>query len=321
MASLLLSATIIAIPTLFYAWLVRQIDRFEKEPLPYLIGAFLWGALPAVIAALIAQLILQIPTEAIFGHASLSGQFVSTAITAPVTEEILKGTAVAIIYLTRRKEFDGWVDGIVYGATAGFGFAYVENILYLMGPSSTTEWVALFFLRVIFFGFMHGFWTSLTGIGFGLARNMRNPFAKSFVIAGGLSCAIAAHLLHNGSLVLAEASEGLSILVGLFNYGFLIVLFMVLGIVAAFNDRRLLKKYLADEVPSVISAEDYEGLCSTRSNALARFRMAPKAKRAFIQAAAELAQKKSQLARMGEEGGNSAEIARMREVLRQLQQF
>ncbi|MDX2099173.1 MAG: PrsW family intramembrane metalloprotease [Leptolyngbyaceae cyanobacterium bins.59] len=315
---ILLSALIIAFPTYFYAWLVRRIDRFEKEPPLYLFLAFLWGALPAVIVALIAQIILAIPTTVFFGDNTLSGQFVSTAITAPVTEEILKGLAVAIIYFTRRKEFDGWVDGVVYGAMAGFGFAYVENILYLMGPTTFEGWVGLFFARVILLGFMHGFWTALIGIGFGLARHMRNPFTKSGVIATGLILAIAAHLIHNGSLVLAEASGGLSILVALANYGFLILLFLVLGVVAAANDRKMMKKYLADEVPDVISPADYASLCNTKANALSRFRMAPQEKRAFIQAAAELAQKKFQLLKMGDEEGNRTEIARMRQELRKL---
>ncbi|OLP18366.1 hypothetical protein BST81_11200 [Leptolyngbya sp. 'hensonii'] len=313
----LITVVAIAPPTFLYAWIVRQVDRFEKEPVGYLIAAFAWGALPAIILALILQIALQVPTSILLGE-SLSAEFVSTAVNAPVTEEILKGLAVAIIYLTRRREFDGWVDGIVYGATAGFGFAYVENIFYLMGTDSTEGWVGLFFLRVLILGFMHGFWTALTGIGFGVARHMRNPFGKVVVIAIGLISAITAHLIHNGSLVLAEASSGLTVLLAILNYLFLGILLLVLGIVAAANDRKLMRKYLEDEVPHIITPDEYAGLCSTSYHAQSRFRMAPKKKRAFIQAAAELAQKKFQLAQMGEEHGNSAEIVKMREVLRKL---
>ncbi|MEB3338768.1 MAG: PrsW family intramembrane metalloprotease [Leptolyngbyaceae bacterium] len=320
MVSFLVTAVLIAIPTYFYAWLVRSIDRFEKEPAPYLIAAFLWGALPAVIAGLILQLLFNIPVELLLGANSLGGQVITTAITAPVTEELLKGAAVAIIYFQRRREFDGWVDGLVYGATAGFGFAYVENILYIMGTESVEEWIALFFLRVIILGFMHGFWTALTGIGFGLARHLRNPFQRSLVIAGGLIAAIAGHLIHNGSLVLAQISEGATILITIANYCFLALLMMVLGFVAAINDRKLLKIYLKDEVPHILSAESYEALISSRSNALAQFHLSPKQKRAFIQIAAELAQKKHQFLKMGEEEGNSAEIEQLRLTLKQMSQ-
>lgn len=312
MSRFLLTPLLIAIPTFCYAWLIRRVDRFEKEPALYLVGAFLWGALPAIVAGIILQLLLQVPVDIFFGKASLGGQFISTAITAPVTEEILKGIAVAIIYFTRRREFDGWVDGLVYGAMAGFGFAYVENILYIMGTDSTREWISLFFLRVIVLGFMHGFWTALTGIGFGIARHLQDPFKKSLVIATGLVGAIAAHLIHNGSIVLARVSGSSTLLIGIANYIALAILILILGVVAAANDRKMLATYLQDEVPLSLSQQDYEDLCSTRANALSRFRLARKEKRAFIQAAAELAQKKLQHQKFGEEDGNSAEIAQMR---------
>ncbi|MBD1922305.1 PrsW family intramembrane metalloprotease [Microcoleus sp. FACHB-831] len=317
MDKFLITAVLIAIPTYLYIRIVISIDRFEKEPTRYLIGAFLWGAVPAVIIGIIAQLILDIPVEEILGT-SLTGQFITTAINAPITEEILKGAVVAILYLWFRREFDGWVDGIVYGAMAGFGFAYVENIIYLLGTKTWEEWVGLFILRVIALGFMHGFWTALTGIGFGVARHMHNPWMKVWAIATGLIAAMFAHLIHNGGLILAEASGGATILVVMWNYGFLLILMIILGFVAARHDRKMLKTYLSDEVPHIISAVDYEGLCNTTSNALARFRAAPKQKRAFIQAAAELAQKKFQLMKMGEEGGNSTEIKLLREELKRM---
>ncbi|MFZ9740080.1 MAG: PrsW family intramembrane metalloprotease, partial [Prochlorotrichaceae cyanobacterium] len=135
--NILVTAIVVAIPTYFYAAIVRSIDRFEKEPIEYLIGAFCWGAVPSILVAIILQTILSVPVEVILGTETLAGAFVDTAITAPVTEEILKAMAVAAIYLTRRREFDGWVDGIVYGSMAGFGFAYVENILYLVNQTET----------------------------------------------------------------------------------------------------------------------------------------------------------------------------------------
>lgn len=316
MLDFLFTAILVAIPTFIYILIVSSIDRFEKEPMRYLIGAFLWGAIPAVVAGIILQLILQVPVELIFGAKSVGGQLVSAAVNAPVTEEILKGAAVAVIYLWRKREFDGWVDGIVYGAIAGFGFAYVENILYLFNTPNWEEWWKLFFLRVIIFGFMHGFWTSLTGIGFGLARHMQDIFNKILVISGGLIAAIFVHLLHNGALLLAKSSGGATIFIAAGNYGFLAALLISLGFIAAHHDHEILKTYLREEVPKIISPKDYHELCSTTANALARFHITPKEKRHFIQAAAELAQKKMQLIKFGDEGGNKAEIMRLREELK-----
>ena len=91
---------------------------------------------------------------------------------------------------------------------------------------------------------------------------------------------------------------------------------MGLGMVAARHDRDMLRTYLRDEVPDAISEADYAALSSLRTNAQARFLVGPKDQRKFIQLAADLAQKKRQLLRMGEEGRTGAEIDRLREALR-----
>ncbi|MCS6812391.1 MAG: PrsW family intramembrane metalloprotease [Cyanobacteria bacterium] len=315
MEKFLITAMVIAVPTYFYAWLVRSIDRFEKEPLGYLVWAFFWGAVPSIIGGIILQGMLSVPVEEVLGASTVAGAFAMAAIAAPVTEEVLKAIAVAVVYFTRRQEFDGWVDGIVYGATAGFGFAYVENILYLVNKTETLgQWVVLFFVRVIALGFMHGFWTALTGIGFGFARYMHNPLSKVFVITAGLLAAIAGHLIHNGSLVLADATESSEpIMVALVNYLFLGGMLIVLWFVASFRGRSLMRTYLHDEVPGVLSAEDYKVVSGRKDGRMSRQR-----RRALTQAAAELAQKKFQLQKMGDEGVNSSEIDRIRTKLRQI---
>jgi RsiW-degrading membrane proteinase PrsW (M82 family) len=315
MEKFLITAIVIAVPTYFYAWLVRSIDRFEKEPASYLLWAFFWGAVPSIVGGIILQGLLSIPVGTVLGTRSVAGAFAMAAIAAPVTEEILKAIAVAIIYSTRRREFDGWVDGIVYGATAGFGFAYVENILYLVNTTETpSQWIVLFVVRVIALGFMHGFWTALTGIGFGFARYLHNPLSKSLVIAAGLAAAILGHLIHNGSLVLADATaRGEMVVVALVNYLFLAGMLIILWFIASFRGRKLMQTYLSDEVPTVLSEEDYKVVSGRRGG-----RMSAQRRRALTQAAAELAQKKFQRTKMGEESGNSQEIDRMRVTLQQI---
>ncbi|MBE9125554.1 MULTISPECIES: PrsW family intramembrane metalloprotease [unclassified Coleofasciculus] len=314
----IITAIALAIPAYFYTWLVRTIDRFEKEPVLYLIAAFLWGAVPAVVFALVLQLVFSVPVNQIFGQETLQGQLIEAAVSAPVTEEILKGMAVAIVYLRHRREFDGWVDGIVYGATAGFGFAYVENIIYLTSTQTWQDWGALFFLRAIVFGGMHGFWSALVGIGFGFARYSSDPLKKVLAIACGLMAAISGHLIHNGAITLIEKTSGLTLIVALFNYAALGLLMVVLWFVAGYVEHQRLRTYLREEVPDFISPECYEALCKHRSDTLAALGMSLYQRRALFQVAAELAQKKLQLSKMGEEEGNSRQIAHLRQELRRL---
>ena len=314
MVRFLLTVVLVGLMTLLYFRIVRGIDRYEKEPTRYLVAAFLWGAVPAVIIALILQLVLSIPATLILGEETTGSALLGSSVIAPVTEEVMKGAAVGLIYLIRRREFDGWVDGVMYGAAAGFGFAFVENTLYLLGAESTEEWLVLFFLRVIVFGFMHGFWTALTGIGFGVARNTASPGKQALAILIGLAAAIGSHLLHNGALVLIEASGGRTLLVALVNYGVLLVGLIGASLAAVYSDRRVLKTYLVDEVPAVLSPAQYDALVTPRAAARARLRLAPARQRALVQIAAELAQKKRQLIKLGE-GVSGQEIDRLREQL------
>ena len=315
---LLITAIALTVPTAIYILLVRSVDRYEKEPPLYLAYAFIWGAVPAIIAALVLQIAFSIPVMLLFGDASLESELVQAAVGAPVSEEILKGMAVALIYLTQRKEFDGWVDGMVYGAMAGFGFAYVENIFYLMGTSGPEEWVTLFVLRTIVFGGLHGFWTALVGIGFGLARYRRSALVKVFLISGGLLLAMAGHFIHNAAATLAVATDGVSILLALLNYGVLVVVMALLWFVAAGVDRARLRQYLQDE--TVLAGGLYEAICHRRRwQHLKRLGLSKSQQRSLLQLAAELAQKKLQLQKMGDEGGNQAEIIRLRQAIAALQ--
>lgn len=315
---LLLSAIIIAIPTYFYARIVRNIDRYEKEPVKYLIAAFLWGALPAVIVGVFLELVLAIPVIAIFGEESTAANFLNTGIIAPVVEEMIKAVALGVIYLLRRREFDGWIDGIVYGSTVGFGFAYVENVMYLAGTGSMGEWATLFVLRVLVLGFMHGFWTSLTGIGFGLARNRSSDLAKAALIAVGLSAAILGHILHNASLTLAEVSEGATLCVSGLTYLVLIVLMIGLSVIGGRRERGLMKAHLSDEVPDTLTPEAYEALSNPGSNTRNRLNLMPRQQRELFQLACELALKKRHLSVHGDDGHTLAEIGRLRATLRTL---
>lgn len=318
MEKLLITAGVLAIPAYFYTWLVCTIDRFEKEPTRYLIAAFAWGAFPAIFLAVVLQVIFAIPVNEFLGEETLGSQLMEASIGAPVTEEFLKGIAVAIIYLTRRREFDGWVDGIVYGATAGFGFAYVENIFYLMGTETWEDWGVLLILRTVVFGGLHGFWSAFVGIGFGLARYQHNGVLKILLITGGLLTAMFGHLIHNGAVTLVEATEGASFLVALLNYGLLIITMILLWFIGGYVEHQKLKKYLQDEVPHILSLECYQGICEPRSNRLKLMGIRSKQKKALLQVAGELTQKKLQLSQMGEESGNTEIIQELRQELQRL---
>src|SRR5690349_14558785 len=109
------------IPMLIYPMFLYWLDRYEKEPLPLVMSAFLWGFVPAAIFSLLSQFLLDVPLYLLDVNPAAADLF-ATVITAPITEEIFKGMAVMLIYFVWRRQFDGVVDGIIYGGLVGFGF-------------------------------------------------------------------------------------------------------------------------------------------------------------------------------------------------------
>lgn len=180
-----------------YLWL----DRYEPEPLRLLGIAFAWGAVVATAGALVLQSL----DRATFGTSAN----LSAATVAPVTEEAAKGLFILLLLWMRRAEIDGVLDGIVYAGMVGVGFAFTENILYLggayMGGGDDGFGAAtnLFVVRGVFSPFAHPLFTSLMGIGVGVAVVTRSPLWRYLAPLLGYLAAVVAHASWNASAALA----------------------------------------------------------------------------------------------------------------------
>lgn len=183
---------------------VRWIDRWEPEPrLLYLI-AFLWGATASVVIALIADIGASFLYAA--GGADVNWTiFLQSAVQAPVVEEVGKGFGLLLIYLVARRFFDGPVDGIVFAALIGGGFAFTENIQYFAVQiiESGRFDVAvgqIFFIRGILSPFAHVMFTACTGFFLGLAARKGTALGGIGFWLLGLIPAILLHAFWNGVL-------------------------------------------------------------------------------------------------------------------------
>ena len=127
-----------------------------------------------------------------------AGQAFGAVISAPIVEESSKALILFIFFFWKKDEFDGVIDGIVYAAMAGLGFAMTENIQYYgrAVKQGWRWWVDRHFysLRGALAPSPHPMFTSLTGIGLGLARQSRNTAVKFITPIVGLMAAIAMHL-------------------------------------------------------------------------------------------------------------------------------
>jgi RsiW-degrading membrane proteinase PrsW (M82 family) len=190
------------IPVPLYIALVLWIDRYEGEPLWMLATAFFWGAFVATFAAFFLNTTVQVIVSAI-ANAS-AGEAVAAVVSAPIVEETGKALILFIFFFAMKDEFDGVIDGVVYGSLAALGFAMSENILYYGKAAAHGGGEALtatFILRGFFAPFSHPLFTSLTGIGLGLARQTTNLGLKIITPIIGLLMAIFMHSIWNGSAV------------------------------------------------------------------------------------------------------------------------
>jgi RsiW-degrading membrane proteinase PrsW (M82 family) len=315
-------------PMIVYATIVWWFDRYEKEPWPLLVGAFAWGAVPSIILALIVELVLDIPLHSLIGP-GLTYNLLGSSLIAPIIEESCKGLAVLAVFLLFYRQFDGVLDGIVYGSLVGFGFAAVENVLYFLSSLNKGGAGAMFaviFLRAFLFGLNHAFFTSLTGIGFAVARTSRSWPVRLAAPLVGFALAVTAHALHNAGATFASVTW-LGLLVSAASDWVGVVVILAIILLATLQEQGWIVQYLADEVTSgLITPGQYRVACSylervgQRTNALLKgevgrfFRLGR-----FYQMMTRLAFRKYQLASFGDEGGNRAEVDRWRRQVAAMQ--
>lgn len=201
--ALLLGFLTATIPVPLYIALVLWIDRYEGEPVWMLATAFFWGALIATFAAFFLNTTAQVIVSAITNASA--GEAFAAVISAPIVEESGKACILFIFFFWKKDEFDGVIDGVVYASMAALGFAMSENILYYGKAAAAGGGEALtgvLILRGFFAPFSHPLFTSMTGIGLGLARQSNNLAIKIITPIVGLLMAIFMHSIWNGAAVL-----------------------------------------------------------------------------------------------------------------------
>ncbi len=246
------------LPTLFLVWTIWWADRYEREPGKLLLSAFLWGAVPAILLAAFAEVLLTLP----FRGGSLGNQIVGTAFIAPFVEEGLKGLALALLWRRYRAEIDGMLDGIIYGAMVGAGFAMTENFFYFLGESDPQSLHTLIFLRSGVFGWNHIFFTGVFGASVGWAAQQRSKMGQFLGLWMGFGVAVALHMMHNLSAVLSQVSP-LFILFSTFLLWSGLFLFLGIVILLLARERRAIRAYLAGPEAPDLTPQERAHLLST----------------------------------------------------------
>ena len=193
-----LVAAFLPVPLLVSSFL--WLDRYEPEPVRYLAFCFAWGAAIATSVALFVNT----QTAKLFEHWGLPDALVAVLV-APFIEESMKALGPILLSWRRRSEWSGITDGIVYCGMSALGFAMVENVLYLgkhgyaagaeeYGPATGLQNLFLIFIvRILFTGFAHPLFTSMTGIGLGISARSGDRRVRWLAPIAGLLLAMILH--------------------------------------------------------------------------------------------------------------------------------
>ncbi|MEU2672876.1 PrsW family glutamic-type intramembrane protease [Streptomyces sp. NPDC007164] len=272
-----LGLAVLPVPLLLAAF--RWLDRVDPGPWRNVLFAFAWGAFAAALVAILANSFATRWIATTIADPSNADTLGATVI-APVVEESAKAAAVLLIFLFRRREFNGIVDGVVIAGITASGFAFTENILYLgnafgedqqIGNSGVVSvTAATFFVRAVMSPFAHPLFTVLTGIGFGLAAACarRRRIRRIVLPLLGLVLAMGMHSLWNGSAVFSPYSFYAVYAV------FMVPVFGLVTWLVIWSRRRELRT-LAAELPAYaaagwLSPAEPLALSSMRARGLAR---------------------------------------------------
>ncbi len=210
LSTVLIASFAAVVPAIAFVMVILSLDRYEHEPLRTVVYAFCWGAIGAVIFSVIAEAIFAGIAVAAAGEEAASA--LTLIVAAPVIEEAFKGIALLLMLRYYRHELDSVLDGLVYGAIIGIGFAMTENIGYFIqayqedGASGLGE---LFIFRVVINGFGHAMYTGVIGAAVGWSRSRYRQGTARFVVPVlGYCAGVLLHMLWNGGVVAIAALQG-----------------------------------------------------------------------------------------------------------------
>jgi RsiW-degrading membrane proteinase PrsW (M82 family) len=166
------------IPPLVFLVRIRNIERFNRNPLGVTFMVFAWGAIAAIVLAVILESRLAVPLDS-YRPLRVPSDMWLAVILGPVVEEPAK--LIGVMLLSRRRLAEE-EDGLVYGAAAGLGFAATENLMYEWGAlaialqqgatpqEAFVAWLTVSVMRMLTSTLLHASSSAMAGWGVAKAK-------------------------------------------------------------------------------------------------------------------------------------------------------
>jgi len=280
------SALAAFIPIAFYLFFMWKFDRFDREPVGFYIKHFLWGAIGAIILALIGSYLFSFFLSFSIHNPEIRHR-TETIIVAPVLEEITKG--MFLLFTISNSKFDNITDGIVYGGAIGLGFGMTENFTYFLTyGKSFDNWLMLVLVRTSFTAVMHCVATASFGAFLGYAK-FKPLIFKIIFPPLGLALAMFIHFAWNFSVSFSQTS-----LLGFLFLSGSILIFIVSFKFAVSSDAKIIFRELYDEAEHDILPYEHVTILSSAQREQKGW-VDERIRKAYIKVATALSFRKMQL--------------------------
>ncbi|AFZ72407.1 PrsW family intramembrane metalloprotease [Natronobacterium gregoryi] len=235
------------VPAALLAAFIWYTDITTNEPLGLLVATFVLAVLFATLAAVVNSFL-----SPWFDLLPLIGGVLFFYVVVGPVEEAVKLLAVRF-FAYRSDSFDAVIDGAVYGAVAGLGFAAIENALYISMEVVQAE-AGLFAAATgittvrALVGPGHVIYSAIAGYYLGLAKF--NPQYAGPLVVKGLLVAAFVHATYNATVTLGRdviaattaLPEGLALVVYVIGFN------LVVGYYLYRKIARYRRRYRAAEV-------------------------------------------------------------------------
>ncbi len=249
------SALAAIIPMVSYLFLIWFFDRYDREPFSLVLKNYLWGAIGAIILAIIGSLsISTFVSIFLTNQAALSK--IDTILIAPFVEEITKG--IFLLLTIRNIRFDNMTDGMVYGGAIGLGFGMTENFLYFISfGNNLHNWITIVIIRTLFSAVMHCVSTATFGAFLGYAK-LKKGSAKIYFPLLGILIAMFIHFEWNLSISFQSTAYW-----GFLFMIFTIAIFITIYSLSIHSERKIIYNELLEESENGLLPIDHVNIISS----------------------------------------------------------
>ena len=196
------------LPGLLWIYFFYRQDKYEAEPFILILKSFFLGA-----AAVIPAGLIEFPFSNLIATTdNLLMLLILSIFVIGLVEEVLK-IGVVYLFIYPLAEFNEVMDGVIYGISAGLGFAVIENLFYTMVFGYQVGVMRAFITTVV-----HASFSGIAGYYLGLAKET----GERRLIAIGLIQAVLLHGIYD-FLIISELLPTAAIL------GLVIVFYLYLA--------------------------------------------------------------------------------------------